>query len=114
MKTADIVVTCVGSSNYQLRTDAIRYGAEIIDVGTRVDAQGNLVGDVDFEAAKHVAGSLTPVPKGVGPVTVACLMENVVRAAKLSLGVDVRGYQLGFPGRGRKTNDDVHASSSRV
>jgi methylenetetrahydrofolate dehydrogenase (NADP+)/methenyltetrahydrofolate cyclohydrolase len=94
MKSADIVVTCVGSDRYQLHADSIKAGAAIVDVGTKFDANGDLVGDVDFVAVQTVAGHLTPVPRGVGPVTVACLMENVVRASRLSLGLDVRGYKL--------------------
>jgi 5,10-methylene-tetrahydrofolate dehydrogenase/methenyl tetrahydrofolate cyclohydrolase len=91
---ADIVITCVGSSRYQLKAEALCSGSTVIDVGTRVDENGNLIGDVDFDDVRRVAAFLTPVPRGVGPVTVACLMENVVRAAKFCIGEDVRGYQL--------------------
>jgi 5,10-methylene-tetrahydrofolate dehydrogenase/methenyl tetrahydrofolate cyclohydrolase len=93
-RAADIVITCVGSPRYQLKADVLRGGSTVIDVGTRVDKDGNLIGDVDFDGVKHVAAFLTPVPKGVGPVTVACLMENVVRATRFCAGEDVRGYQL--------------------
>ena len=93
-RAADIVITCVGSPRYQLKADVLRRGATVIDVGTRVDEDGNLIGDVDFDGVKHVADFLTPVPRGVGPVTVACLMENVVRATRFCAGEDVRGYQL--------------------
>jgi 5,10-methylene-tetrahydrofolate dehydrogenase/methenyl tetrahydrofolate cyclohydrolase len=93
-RAADIVVTCVGSPRYQLKADVLRRGSTVIDVGTRVDKDGNLIGDVDFDGVKHVAALLTPVPKGVGPVTVACLMENVVRATRFCAGEDVRGYLL--------------------
>jgi len=93
-RAADIVVTCVGSSRYQLKADVLRSGSTVIDVGTRVDKDGNLIGDVDFDSVKHIAAFLTPVPRGVGPVTVACLMENVVRATRFCIGEDVRGYEL--------------------
>jgi 5,10-methylene-tetrahydrofolate dehydrogenase/methenyl tetrahydrofolate cyclohydrolase len=93
-RAADIVVTCVGSNRYQLKADVLRSGSTVIDVGTRVDKDSNLIGDVDFDGVKHVAGLLTPVPRGVGPVTVACLMENVVRATRFCAGEDVRGYLL--------------------
>jgi 5,10-methylene-tetrahydrofolate dehydrogenase/methenyl tetrahydrofolate cyclohydrolase len=93
-RAADIVITCVGSARYQLKSDVLRSGCTVIDVGTRVDENGNLIGDVDFDDVKRVAAFLTPVPRGVGPVTVACLMENVIRATKFCVGEDVRGYQL--------------------
>jgi methylenetetrahydrofolate dehydrogenase (NADP+)/methenyltetrahydrofolate cyclohydrolase len=53
----------------------------VIDVGINRDAQGKLCGDVDFAAARERAGFITPVPGGVGPMTIACLLENTVRAA---------------------------------
>ena len=66
--------------------DWIRPGATVIDVGiNRVESEGKsqLVGDVDFVAAQGVAGAITPVPGGVGPMTIACLLRNTVTAAKL-------------------------------
>jgi methylenetetrahydrofolate dehydrogenase (NADP+)/methenyltetrahydrofolate cyclohydrolase len=60
----------------------VKPGAVVIDAGTnRID--GKLVGDVDFEAVKEIAGAITPVPGGVGPMTVATLMENTFQAARL-------------------------------
>jgi methylenetetrahydrofolate dehydrogenase (NADP+)/methenyltetrahydrofolate cyclohydrolase len=74
--------------------DMIKVGATVIDVGiNRVDADTEkgyeLVGDVDFESAKQRAGAITPVPGGVGPLTIAMLMYNTVKAASLQSGVSV-------------------------
>ena len=63
----------------------VKPGATVIDVGINRIAPKKLVGDVDFESVKEVAGAITPVPGGVGLLTVAMLMENVVRAAEMQL-----------------------------
>ena len=63
----------------------VKRGACVIDVGINRLADGKLAGDVDFDAVKEIAGSITPVPGGVGPMTVAMLMVNTVRAAELSI-----------------------------
>ncbi len=94
MRSADIVVTSVGSESYRIRADVVKRGAVLIDVATRVGADGKLHGDVDFEAVKELASAITPVPRGVGPVTVAALMENVVRAAQFAAGVRKPGYDF--------------------
>jgi 5,10-methylene-tetrahydrofolate dehydrogenase/methenyl tetrahydrofolate cyclohydrolase len=94
MRTADIVVTSVGSQRYKITTDMVKPGATLIDVATRVGTDGKLHGDVDFERVKDIAGNITPVPKGVGPVTVAALMENVVRAAQFAAGLRRPGYDF--------------------
>jgi 5,10-methylene-tetrahydrofolate dehydrogenase/methenyl tetrahydrofolate cyclohydrolase len=93
MRQADIVVTSVGNASYRVTADLIKPGAVVIDVGTRVDPDGKLKGDAD-PAVREVASYLTPVPKGVGPVTVAALGENLIRAAKFCLGVGQRGYEF--------------------
>jgi methylenetetrahydrofolate dehydrogenase (NADP+)/methenyltetrahydrofolate cyclohydrolase len=81
-KTADILVSAVGRENFQIKPDHVKPNAAVVDVGfTRVE--GKLRGDVDFEAVSKLAGFITPVPGGVGPMTVACLMENTVQAATL-------------------------------
>ena len=60
----------------------VKKGAVVIDVGMNRDEQGKLCGDVDFEEVKQVAGAITPVPGGVGPMTIAMLMKNCLTAAK--------------------------------
>ena len=80
-RTADILVTAVGRESFQVRADHVKPGATVIDVGlTRIGAK--LRGDVDFHTVSKVAGHITPVPGGVGPMTVACLLENTVKAAQ--------------------------------
>ena len=77
-RRADIVVAAVGRPGF-VRGDWIKPGAVVIDVGiNRTDA--GLVGDVDFEAVRKVAGAITPVPGGVGPMTIACLLANTLTA----------------------------------
>ena len=66
----------------------IKTGACVIDVGFRRIAPGRFVGDVDFEAAREVAGWLTPNPGGTGPMTVLALMQNLIDAARYQLGLD--------------------------
>lgn len=79
-KRADILVAAVGKPK-MIRANMVRRGAVVIDVGV-TKVENKLVGDVDFENVKKKASWITPVPGGVGPMTVACLMENAVRAAK--------------------------------
>ena len=80
-RTADILVAAVGRPHF-VTADMVKEGATVIDVGINRIAPKKLVGDVDFDAAAVVAGAITPVPGGVGLLTVAMLMENVVQAAK--------------------------------
>ena len=80
-RTADILVAAVGRPCF-VTADMVKEGATVIDVGINRIAPNQLVGDVDFDAAAAVAGAITPVPGGVGLLTVAMLMENVVQAAK--------------------------------
>ena len=94
LRSADIIVSSVGSERYRITADLIKPGAVVIDVATRVGADGKLHGDVDFERVKEIAAFITPVPKGVGPVTVAALMENVVRAARFAAGLGSPGYEF--------------------
>lgn len=79
---ADIVIVAVGKPGI-VKGEWIKPGAIIIDIGINRTAEGKLVGDVDFEVAKQRAGWITPVPGGVGPMTVATLLENTVEAADL-------------------------------
>jgi methylenetetrahydrofolate dehydrogenase (NADP+)/methenyltetrahydrofolate cyclohydrolase len=78
-RRADVLVACVGIAKL-IRADMVKPGAVVIDVGTTRGPDG-LVGDVDFDAVVGVAGAITPVPGGVGPMTIACLLENTVKAA---------------------------------
>jgi 5,10-methylene-tetrahydrofolate dehydrogenase/methenyl tetrahydrofolate cyclohydrolase len=94
MRSADIIVTSVGGERYQITADMVKPGAVVIDVATRVGSDGKLHGDVDFETVKDIAAAITPVPKGVGPVTVAALMENAVRAAQFAAGLRKPGYDF--------------------
>lgn len=81
IRQGDIVVAAMGVARF-VKKEMVMEGAVVIDVGmNRVD--GKLCGDVDFEAVKEVASKITPVPGGVGPMTIAMLMKNTVRAAKV-------------------------------
>jgi methylenetetrahydrofolate dehydrogenase (NADP+)/methenyltetrahydrofolate cyclohydrolase len=79
-KQADILVAAVGIPNF-IKGDMIKEGAVVIDVGINRLDNGKLCGDVEFETAEKVAGAITPVPGGVGPMTIAMLMKNTVKAA---------------------------------
>ncbi len=88
-RQADILVAAVGRPRL-VTADMVKPGAAVIDVGinriTGPDGSGKLVGDVDFEAVREVAGSISPVPGGVGPLTVAMLLANTLLAAELRAG----------------------------
>ena len=79
MRRADIVISAIGKAKF-IGPEMIREGATVIDVGINY-LDGKLCGDVDFEPVKQVAGAITPVPGGVGPMTIASLMENTYTAA---------------------------------
>ena len=83
-RTADVLVAAVGKAK-MIQGAWVKPGAVVIDVGINRNEQGKLVGDVDFEAAREVAGFITPVPGGVGPMTIACLLSNTVDAAEARL-----------------------------
>ena len=80
-READVLVAAVGKAR-MIQGDWVREGAVVIDVGINRDADGKLVGDVDFEAALPRASHITPVPGGVGPMTIAMLLSNTLRAAE--------------------------------
>ena len=80
IRQADILVAAAGKPNF-IPGEWIKPGAIVIDVGINRLQSGELAGDVEFETAKEVAGYITPVPGGVGPMTIACLMENTLQAA---------------------------------
>ncbi|MCG6553666.1 MAG: bifunctional methylenetetrahydrofolate dehydrogenase/methenyltetrahydrofolate cyclohydrolase FolD [Candidatus Magnetominusculus sp. LBB02] len=81
---ADILCAAVGKAE-MIKGDWIKEGAAVIDIGINVKEDGKLVGDVEFEKAKERAGFITPVPGGVGPMTIAMLMYNTVEAAKAAV-----------------------------
>ena len=84
-RAADVLVVAIGRARY-VPGDWIKPGALVIDVGMNRDEQGKLCGDVDFVAASERAGWITPVPGGVGPMTIASLLENTLQAATLHAG----------------------------
>lgn len=81
-RRADILVAAVGIPKF-VTADMVKPGAVVIDVGMDRDENGKLCGDVDFQNVEPVASAITPVPGGVGPMTIAMLMKNTIRAAKL-------------------------------
>ena len=80
---ADILVVAIGKAKF-ITGEYIKPGATVIDVGMDRDENGKLCGDVDFESAEKVAGAITPVPGGVGPMTIAMLLTNTLKSAKLA------------------------------
>ncbi len=80
-KRADVLIVAIGKAKF-VTQDMVKEGAVVIDVGINRTEEGKLVGDVDFENVEKVASHITPVPGGVGPMTVAMLMNNVIKAAK--------------------------------
>lgn len=80
-KTADILISAVGKTN-MVTADMVKDGAVVIDVGMNRNEAGKLVGDVDFENVKQKVSYITPVPGGVGPMTIAMLMNNVIKATE--------------------------------
>ncbi len=85
-RQADVLVAAVGRANF-VTADMVKDGAVVIDVGINRNADGRLCGDVDFEAVEKKASFITPVPGGVGPMTIATLMKNTVTAAKKQNGI---------------------------
>ena len=81
-KRADILVAAIGKAEF-VKADMVKEGAVVIDVGINRNEEGKLKGDVDFENVSKKASYITPVPGGVGPMTIAMLMNNVVKAAKM-------------------------------
>ena len=91
VRQADILVVAAGRPGL-VTAGMVKPGAAVIDVGMNRLPNGKLAGDVDYEAVAEKAGCITPVPGGVGPMTVAMLLRNAVRAARYRRG------QLAFPG----------------
>ncbi len=88
-RQADVLVAAAGREGL-VTADMVKPGAVVIDVGTNRNAEGKLVGDVDFDAVKEVAGAITPVPGGVGPMTVTMLLQNTLEAARARRGLPRR------------------------
>ena len=86
-KQGDILVAAVGKAKF-VTADMVKEGAVVLDVGMNRGGNGKLCGDVDFEAVKEKASLITPVPGGVGPMTIAMLMRNTVEAAAMQAGKD--------------------------
>jgi len=90
VKRADLIIAAVGLPEF-VRGDWVKPGAIVIDVGinriTGADGKNRLVGDVNFKEAARVAGAITPVPGGVGPMTIACLLKNTVEATRMQKGL---------------------------
>ncbi len=85
-RRADILVAAVGRAKF-VTADMVKPGATVIDVGINRDENGKLCGDVDFAAVEPIAGAITPVPGGVGPMTIAMLLQNTLTAAKRQNGI---------------------------
>lgn len=86
IRNADIVVSAIGRAKF-IRENMIRDGAVVIDVGINQDGNGKLCGDVDFENVERKSSAITPVPGGVGPMTIATLMQNTLKSAKRHEGI---------------------------
>ena len=80
-KDADILVSSIGRAEY-INSEYVKNGSVVIDVGTNRNSEGKLVGDVDFNSVKDIVGYITPVPGGVGPMTIACLFDNLIEMYK--------------------------------
>ena len=89
-RQADILVAAVGKAR-MIRADMVKPGAAVIDVGINRLPDGKLAGDVDYEAVSQVAGHITPVPGGVGPMTIAMLLGNTVKSAERRAGLATAG-----------------------
>ncbi|HHO6484081.1 TPA: bifunctional methylenetetrahydrofolate dehydrogenase/methenyltetrahydrofolate cyclohydrolase FolD [Staphylococcus aureus] len=87
LKDADVIVSAVGKPGLVTK-DIVKEGAVIIDVGNTPDENGKLKGDVDYDAVKEIAGAITPVPGGVGPLTITMVLNNTLLAEKMRRGVD--------------------------
>lgn len=87
-KRADILIVAIGKPKF-VTSDFVKPGAVVVDVGINRDENGKLVGDVNFESVSEVAGAITPVPFGVGPMTITMLMKNTLTAYKKIEGIPV-------------------------
>ena len=83
-KQADILIVAIGKTKF-ITAEHVKEGAVVIDVGMNRDENGKLCGDVDFESAKEKASAITPVPGGVGPMTITMLLKNTLHSAEKAL-----------------------------
>jgi len=86
-KSGDILIAAIGKA-HAITTDYVKDGAVVIDVGINRQSNGKLTGDVDFEHVKEKASYITPVPRGVGPMTITMLLQNTIKAAKGLTGIE--------------------------
>jgi methylenetetrahydrofolate dehydrogenase (NADP+)/methenyltetrahydrofolate cyclohydrolase len=84
LKTADLVIVAIGKAN-QIKGEWLKKGCTVIDVGINFDSEKKIVGDVDFEEAKKIAKFLTPVPGGIGQLTIAMLAKNLLKSFKQNI-----------------------------
>ncbi len=91
MRAADIIIVAAGDAEF-IKGSMIKPGAVVIDIGINQLADGRIVGDCEYESVRQVASMLTPVPGGVGPLTVMMLMENTLKAACYQYGLDPKVY----------------------
>lgn len=87
LKDADVIVSAVGKPGLVTK-DVVKEGGVIIDVGNTPDEDGKLKGDVDYDAVKEIVGAITPVPGGVGPLTITMVLNNTLLAEKMRRGID--------------------------
>lgn len=87
LKNADVIVSAVGKPGLVTKDD-VKEGAVIVDVGNTPDENGKLKGDVEFEEVKEIAGAITPVPGGVGPLTITMVLNNTLLAEKMRRGIE--------------------------
>lgn len=85
-READILVSSVGKAKF-VTADMVKEGAVVVDVGMNRDEEGKLCGDVDFSAVEPLVSAITPVPGGVGPMTITMLLQNTLKAAKKAVGI---------------------------
>jgi methylenetetrahydrofolate dehydrogenase (NADP+)/methenyltetrahydrofolate cyclohydrolase len=85
-READILIAAIGRAGF-VTTDFVKPGATVIDVGINRNEEGKVVGDVAFDEVSKVAGAITPVPGGVGPMTIAMLLKNTVKAWRKANGI---------------------------
>ena len=87
LKNADVIVSAVGRPGLVTKDD-VKEGAVVIDVGNTPDENGKLKGDIAYDEVKEIAGAITPVPGGVGPMTITMVLNNTLIAEKMRRGIE--------------------------